>query len=172
MKSGILLAIILIVTVIILQFLIEGQHQNRISHQFNHISIDIGIEGFTTDDQSANFIKKINQTPRLTCYLFYTYNCPHSQQFLKTHWRTLSKKYAHKITFTTIDCLHPATKHLPKLFNVESVPAIIMVKDYPAQNVSIDKIDKSVFAGERNLSNFENFLANEISINEKSKERC
>ena len=38
------------------------------------------------------FVNYKKQGP-LNCYLFYTYNCPHSQKFLKTHWKNLNDKY-------------------------------------------------------------------------------
>jgi hypothetical protein len=102
----------------------------------------------------------------LNCYLFYTYNCPHSQKFLKTHWKNLNDKYSHKVVFNKIDCYHPNTKGICKNFKVKETPSILITVDMYDQNNNVDT--KMVeFTGERTESNFENFLVEQISKYER-----
>ena len=103
----------------------------------------------------------------LNCYFFYTYNCPHSQKLLRTHWKTLNEKYSNKILFNKIDCLHPNTKEISNKFHIKEVPSIVVFKDSPNNNNSITS-NLVEFKGERTLANLENFLIKQINLNSNS----
>ena len=119
----------------------------------------VNRENFQNQNQNSNSKGSLN------CYFFYTYNCPHSQKLLRTHWKTLNEKYSNKILFNKIDCLHPNTKEISNKFNVKEVPSIVVFKDSPNNNITSNLVE---FKGERTLSNLENFLIKQINLNSNS----
>jgi hypothetical protein len=114
---------------------------------------------------NREYFQNQNSKGSLNCYFFYTYNCPHSQKLLRTHWKTLNEKYSNKILFNKIDCLHPNTKEISNKFNVKEVPSIVVFKDSTNNNITSNLVE---FKGERTLSNLENFLIKQINLNSNS----
>ncbi len=104
----------------------------------------------------------INPNQTINMFLFYAYNCPHSQKLLQTHWSELQNKYGDSIVFNKIDCYHPDTKHLPKVFNVKTTPAIFMIKEPIGVKDTSDSIDKIEFQGERTMENIEKFILDNL----------
>ena len=125
----------------------------------NDIS-QVNRENFQNQNQNQKLKGSLN------CYFFYTYNCPHSQKLLRTHWKTLNEKYSNKILFNKIDCLDPNTKEINNKFNVKEVPSIVVFKDYPNNNSITSNLVE--FKGERTLANLENFLITQINLNSNS----
>lgn len=120
----------------------------------------VNRENFQNQNQNSNSKGSLN------CYFFYTYNCPHSQKLLRTHWKTLNEKYSNKIIFNKIDCLDPTTKEISNKFKVKEVPSIVVFKDSPNNNNITSNLIE--FKGERTLSNLENFLIKQINLNSNS----
>jgi hypothetical protein len=110
-------------------------------------------EGFYGGPKHLSFI----------CYLFYTNKCPHSLNFLNTHWKNISQKYSNKMTFVTVDCYDTENKNFCKALNLKDVPRILVVKDRTDINNN-NIADKTEFVGERTASNFENFIVDQINL--------
>jgi hypothetical protein len=131
------------------------------------------LEGFENKEGNEDNVegKLMNPNKTINMFLFYAYNCPHSQKLLQTHWKDLQKKYSDSIVFNKIDCYHPDTKHLPKVFNIKNTPAIFMIKEPIGAKNTSDSIDKVEFKGERTMENIEKFILDNISdTNKKTKE--
>jgi hypothetical protein len=131
-------------------------------------------EGFQNQNNNSVLGKLMNPNETVNMFMFYAYDCPHSQKLLQTHWKDLQKKYSDSIVFNKIDCYHPDTKHLPKVFNVKKTPAIFMVKEPIGVKNTTDSVDKIQFKGERTMENIEKFILDNINsnnhVNKKTKE--
>ncbi len=129
----------------------------------------LDTEGFTNGNKKIEKFTNYRNKAPLNCYLFYAYNCPHSQKFLKTHWKNLSNKYSNKIVFNKIDCHHPNTKGICKVFKVKETPTILITTNTynPSENNNKTNDDIVEFTEERTSSNFENFLVNQIDKYER-----
>jgi len=123
----------------------------------------VNRENFQNQNSNSNSNLNSNSKGTLNCYFFYTYNCPHSQKLLRTHWKTLNEKYSNKILFNKIDCLDPNTKEISNKFKVKEVPSIVVFKDSPNNNGITSNLVE--FKGERTLTNLENFLIKQINLN-------
>ncbi len=145
---------------IVLSYLLLFYLNTESFRSFRNIIKNKNVERFTNYGNG-------NKGP-LNCYLFYAYNCPHSQKFLQTHWKNLSNKYSNKIVFNKIDCHHPNTKGICKIFNVKETPTILITTNSynPGENNN-NRDDIVEFTEERTSSNFENFLVQQISKYER-----
>ena len=151
------LIVMLIIFIIIIYFLL-----------FNFNFQQINLETFENSNNNSSISSSSNNKKEvLNCYLFYAYNCAHSQKLLKSHWKTLNEKYSDKIIFNKIDSLHPNTKEISKKFKIKEVPAIIIFKDTDILNNNNNNIVE--FKGERTLANLENFIIKQLNINELNK---
>ena len=152
------LILMLIIFIIIMYLLLFNFNLNT---NLNFNVQQINLETFENNSNSNNKKEVLN------CYLFYAYNCAHSQKLLKSHWKTLNEKYSNKIVFNKIDSLHPNTKEISKKFKIKEVPAIIIFKDSDVLNNNNNNIVE--FKGERTLANLENFIIKQLNINELNK---
>ena len=103
------LILMLIIFIIIMYFLLFNFNFN-LNTNLNFNVQQINLETF---ENNSNNKKEV-----LNCYLFYAYNCAHSQKLLKSHWKTLNEKYSNKIVFNKIDSLHPNTKEISKKLSI------------------------------------------------------
>ena len=160
------LILMLIIFIIIMYLLLFNVNLNT---NLNLNFQQINLETFENNSNSniTNISNSNNKKEVLNCYLFYAYNCAHSQKLLKSHWKTLNEKYSNKIVFNKIDSLHPNTKEISKKFKIKEVPAIIIFKDSDILNNNNNNIVE--FKGERTLSNLENFIIKQLNINELNK---
>jgi hypothetical protein len=139
---------------------------------FESSSSSASLEGFENKEENV-LGKLINPNKTINMFMFYAYDCPHSQKLLQTHWKELQNKYTDSIVFNKIDCYHPDTKHLPKVFNIKNTPAIFMIKEPIGAKNTTDSVDKIEFKGERTMENIEKFILDNISDkndNRKTKE--
>ncbi len=125
-------------------------------------SFESSLEGFENKEENV-LGKLINPNKTINMFMFYAYDCPHSQKLLQTHWKDLQQKYGDSIVFNKIDCYHPDTKHLPKVFNIKKTPAIFMIKEPIGAKNTTDSVDKIEFKGERTMENIEKFILDNLS---------
>jgi hypothetical protein len=135
---------------------------------FESESSSSSVEGFENKEENV-LGKLMNPNQTVNMFMFYAYDCPHSQKLLQTHWKDLQHKYGESIVFNKIDSYHPDTKHLPKVFNVKSTPAIFMIKEPIGAKNTTDSIDKIEFKGERTIENIEKFILDNISDKTNSR---
>jgi len=161
------LILMLIIFIIIMYFLLFNFNTNLNLNLNTNLNVQqINLETFENNNNN-NSNSNNSKKEVLNCYLFYAYNCAHSQKLLKSHWKTLNEKYSNKIVFNKIDSLHPNTKEISKKFKIKEVTAIIIFKDSDVLNNNNNNIVE--FKGERTLANLENFIIKQLNINELNK---